>query len=172
MDAGHLFYIEPLDPSLAIRRIMVVSDDVRELIDGPWQDRTQEIRGNSLRANLEAFVTGDVIRLSMTPYRHGPAYMGLLDPPSSGHWDVRSRDPQPSLRVLGHFAELNVFVALVWRPRSKPFGNRAPLGNTKDLHWEIAKLQCDELWRDLFPEHAPKIGDTIDDFVSENKFLV
>lgn len=151
---------------------MVVSSEIRELLEGPWSNDTIQRRAYRLRADLEAFVIGQIISVSMTPYQHGTAYMGLLDPPERGFWDIRSRDPNPGLRVLGHFAETDLFVSLVWHPRSVEFDGRPPLGDVKELNWEHAKLQCEETWRDLFPEHTGKIGDTIDDLISEDKFLV
>ena len=44
---------------------MVVSPDVWQLLTGPWSDRSTERRGNKLRADLEAFVKGDFITLSL-----------------------------------------------------------------------------------------------------------
>ena len=57
--------------------------------------------------------------------------MGLLAPREDAFWDIRSRDPRPGLRVIGHFAETDVFVALVWRPRSVVFEGRLPLGEVE-----------------------------------------
>lgn len=169
---GRLFQIEPLDSSLEVRRVMVVSGEIQELLNGPWSNDALQRRANRLRADLEAFVIGQIISVSMTPYKAGKAYMGLLDPPERGFWDIRSRDPNPGLRVLGHFAETDLFVSLVWHPRSVEFAGRPPLGDTKEPNWELAKLQCEEQWQDLFPGHTAKIGDTIDDLISEDKFLV
>ena len=108
----------------------------------------------------------------MTPYRHKSAYMGLLDPPGRGFWDIRSRDPKPALRILGHFADVDLFVALVWHPRSVEVDGKPPLGEARGLNWEIAKLQCEEAWKELFPNHLPKTGEKIGDLIAENTFLV
>ena len=169
---GCLFHIEPLDPSSALKRVMVVSDEIWRLIDGPWSNKFLERRGNRLRADLEAFVKGDNLSISMTPYEHRVAYMGLLAPPERGYWDIRSRDPQPGLRVLGHFAKIDLFVALVWYPRSVEVDGRLPLKSSRGLNWEVAKLQCEEAWQKLFPSHMPQVREEISDLVSENTFLV
>lgn len=169
---GRLSHIEPLDHSLAVERNMVVSVEIRELIEGPWTSDTLERRAYRLRADLEAFAVGHVLGISMTPYQHKAAYMGLLDPPERGIWDIRSRDPKPGLRVFGHFAAVDLFVALVWHPRSLEIEGRLPLGGSQGLNWEIAKLQCEETWNDLFPNHSPRIGERISDFISENTVLV
>lgn len=167
-----LSLVVPLDPGSEVKRIMAVSEDIRGILDGPWPDLSMERRAYRLRADLEAFVSGHVLAVSRTPYEHRSAYMGLLDPPAAGFWDIRSRDPKPGLRVMGHFACVDLFVALVWRPRSVPFGGRSPLGDVQDLNWEMAKLQCEEAWKQLFPQHVPRTGGNIDDLISESKFLV
>ena len=169
---GRLHHIEPLDPSLAIERVMVVTDDIRALLEGPWSSDSLERRAYRLRADLEHFVRGQTIALSMTPHQHKTAYMGLLAPPEGGFWDIRSRDPQPGLRVLGHFAETNLFVAMTWHPRSVVLDGHPPLGGRHDLNWELAKLQCEDMWKALLPGHQPKTGAEIGDFISDNRFLV
>lgn len=172
VNAKRLHYVEPLDASLEVKRVMVVSDEVQKLLDGPWSTGSLARRANRLRADLEMFVRGQVLGISMTPYKHKSAYMGLLDPPERGFWDIRSRDPQPGLRVLGHFAEVDLFVAMIWHPRSVDVDGRTPLGTSRGLNWEIAKLQCEDAWKDLFPNHLPKTGEKIGDFISENTLLV
>lgn len=151
---------------------MVVSDEVRQLIDGPWPSDAMERRAYRLRADLESFVRGQVVALSLTPYAHKSAYMGLLAPTRDAFWDIRSRDPKPGLRVIGHFAEPDVFVALVWRPRSVVFEGRLPLGDVEGPNWDAAKSECREQWKALFPNHTPLIGETIGDYISENGLLV
>ena len=98
--------------------------------------------------------------------------MGLLAPRKDGFWDIRSRDPKPSLRVIGHFAETDVFVALVWRPRSVVFEGRVHLGEVQGPNWDAAKSQCREQWNALFPNHTPLTGENIGDYISENGLLV
>ncbi len=169
---GRLSLVAPLDPGSEVRRIMAVSEDIQRILDGPWPDSSMERRAYRLRADLEAFVAGNVLAVSRTPYEHRSAYMGLLDPPEAGFWDIRSRDPKPGLRILGHFACADLFVALLWRPRSVPSGDRPPLGDARDLNWEMAKLQCEEAWKRLFPHHIPMTGGNLDDLISERKFLV
>ena len=150
---------------------MVVTEDIQHLIDGPWKSQTLERRANRLRADLEMFVEGKHLTVSMTPYEHKTAYMGLLDPPKGGFWDIRSRDPRPSLRVFGHFAYVDWFVALAWRPRFVRIDGRDPLGDRKDIEWEFAKLECEEVWGKLFPNSKPRTGGQISDFISERAVL-
>ena len=169
---GRLHLVEPLDASLEVKRVMVVSDDIQNMLDGPWSTSGLERRAGRLRADLEMFVRGQFLTVSMTPYQHKTAYMGLLEPPKRGFWDIRSRDPKPGLRVLGHFADVDLFVALVWHPRSVEVDGRSPLRNAQGLNWEFAKIQCEEMWQEMFPNHRPRIREKISDFISEDAILV
>src|SRR5215475_8192816 len=73
-----------------VRRLFI-SNEIKDLIDGPWPDLTWERRCNRLRANLEAFVRGDVISLCLKGFVAKSAYMGRLDKPTDEVWDIRSR---------------------------------------------------------------------------------
>lgn len=72
---GRLHLIEPLDVSLEIKRTMVVSDEIQSLLDGPWSTLSLERRANRLRADLETFVIGQIVPVSMTPHQHKTAYL-------------------------------------------------------------------------------------------------
>ena len=170
--AGRLYPIRPVIPSDPVERTLVVAEDVNQLIEGPWENTAMERRANRLRADLEAFVKGDVIGISLIPFEHKAAYMGRLDKPEHEVWDIRSRDPKPSLRVLGRFGETDLFVGLVWRPRSVGWGKRKSLGEATSFEWEFAKLECEETWERLFPGRAPKHGADLHDYISDKAFLV
>lgn len=169
--AGELYQVRPMagDPT---ERTMIITKDIMQLLEGPWGTDSLERRANRLRADLESFVKGDPISVSMTPYEHKSAYLGLLDKPEHEVWDIRSRDPNPGLRVLGRFAETDVFVGLVWRPRSVNWGERNALGNGKSLEWEFAKLECEQEWDRLFPHHSAIHGADLGDYISTEAFLV
>lgn len=163
--AGKLFNIEPVIPGDPAVRTMVVSADINQLLEGPWESETLERRGNRLRANLEAFVKGDIIPVSLTPYEHRNAYMGRLYRPNDEVWDIRSRDPKPGLRLFGRFALPDVFIALNWVSRRE-------LGDVAALKWDFAILECQERWKELFPTNEPIHGDKIHDYISTNVVLV
>ena len=74
--AGRLYQVLLAIPGDPFERTLVISDEINQLIEGPWDSCTMERRANRLRADLEAFVKGDVIGVSLTPYVHKTAYMG------------------------------------------------------------------------------------------------
>jgi len=170
--AGTLHQIKPVVGSDPIDRTIIVANDIHSLLVGPWENETMERRANRLRADLETFVTGQIISVSMTPFEHKTAYMGLLDKPEHGVWDIRSRDPKPGLRVFGCFVETDVFIGFVWRPRSVRWRGRQPLGDRNDLTWELEKLECEDRWHKLFTGYTPQTGGDLRDFISHNAFLV
>lgn len=171
--AGDLFPVEPAMPDDPVRRSMVVSLEIRQLLNGPWWSRGMARRCNELRADLEAFVKGDVIAVCLVPRRARAAYMARLDRPVDEVWDIRSRDPRPALRVLGRFADRDLFVALTCASRSKDVAwlPRAPLGNGYSREWRDAIVECKAVWRQLLHPYEPIHGDYVHDYLS-NAFPV
>jgi hypothetical protein len=116
-------------------------------------------RAGQLHANLDLFIGGGIITVSMIPYKAGKSYMGLLDPPNDGIWDIRSRDPSPALRLLGGFAKKDVFVGLVLRERKQ-------LDVGKSREWSVAIGECKTEWRNRFLAYKPLCGDNFHDYLS------
>lgn len=170
--ANRLFEITPPIPGDPIERTMLVSAGIYSLLQGPWENRSIGRRAGRLRADLEVFVKGQVITVSLTPYQHKTAFMGLLDRPEDEVWDIRSRDPNPGLRLFGRFAEIEVFIALNWRPRSVKWLNQKPLGNSRSIDWHLEILECQQAWSKLFPNHTPISGVQIDDYISERAISI
>jgi len=168
-----LFILRPWLESDPVVRTMVVSEEIKDLIEGPWEDISWEERCNKLRADLEEFVKGSVLAVSLTPHRHKTAYMGRLKQPRDEVWDIRSRDPKPSLRVFGRFADRDIFVALFWSPRSVkiPHTQRLPLGDRHSIQWNSAIRECKAEWRKLFPTYEPIHGEHHDVYLT-NAFAV
>src|SRR4051812_40363654 len=111
---GRLMHLPPLIPSAPADRTMFVSHDVAAAVLGPWHDRRTATRFAQLRAQLDAFTEGRLISVALNPYdKDKKAYLALVDPISDGVWDIRSIDPSPSIRVLGCFAETDIFVSLI-----------------------------------------------------------
>src|SRR5689334_23804797 len=98
-----LFELSPSMPSDRHERTMYLSEQVNALIEGPWDGQKWANRCMRLRGNLDEFLKGDELTVSLEPYNHDTAYMGRLDRPIDEVWDIRSRDPSPGMRVLGRF---------------------------------------------------------------------
>jgi hypothetical protein len=151
-------------------RSIFVSDEVNSLFVGPWNNPEWEARCGLLRADLDRFTQGGVIAVAERPFRRGRhAFMRQLYRWREEVWEIRSRDPNPGIRVLGRFAETDVFIALTWH-------RRADLLGPQSRGWRDAIVDCKTKWRNLFPAYPPKSGDPNgvypDDYISANTFLV
>lgn len=91
---GRLLVFEPeFDSDELVRSLLLhpqLAADIRERVE-EWGRRVGRLQGD-----LESFVKGEHISLSMTPFEHKTAYMGLMDPIADGIWEIRSR-------VVTHF---------------------------------------------------------------------
>lgn len=168
--AGRLFPLEMELASDPVVRGIYLSEDLRGLIYGPWASENCHPRVMRLQADLEAFVKGETVSLCLEPYSAGKAFFGRLSDVSDEVWDIRSRSPKPGLRLFGSFAAPNQFVAFTWRPRSKPWNGRQPMGDRYDQEWEKMKAECLSQWNALFPRHKPMHGEDADDYVTETGF--
>jgi hypothetical protein len=86
-----------------------------------------------------------------------------LEPFRYEHWELRSLQPRPSLRVFGRFAMPDVFVGthVCERPR---------LGAKWSLNWELEKLACEEHWQAAgLPD--PFHADTYEVYLTDNASL-
>lgn len=139
-------------------------------LEADISERVQEWgrRVGRLQADFESFVKGDHISLSMTPFEHKTAFMGLMDPIKDGTWEIRSRDPKPGLRIFGKFPCADAFVALHWEPRSVRFGRRKPLGDRHSLQYQLALIETNTRWSVALPGLAPLVEGNYRDYVSTN----
>lgn len=127
-----LFELAPFDPDAKLIRRMCVSEHVAALLRDEGNDRA-----GYLLDDLSGFVKGNRIGISMRPRKAKVAYMGLLAPAADCKFDIRSRDPNPALRVIGSFRERDFFIGLVLRVRKI----------MNEPEWNRAITECDELWR-------------------------
>jgi hypothetical protein len=154
---------------------MLLSEEVKALLDGPWDNNDARYRAGRLRADLEDFIKGANLAVCLIPFAAKTAYMGILSPVTAGAWDIRSRDPSPALRVVGFFAEPDVFVGLRWGPRSQrvPWTTKPPLGPRDSREWRDIIVQCQTDWRNLFHTYSPITGDNVNEYFSDqNPFHV
>lgn len=146
-----LFQIHPYVPHTKIVRELYVSPSVKSYLE------SSQIRAGQLHGQLDSFIGGNKIVISMLPRNAGNAFFGLLEPPSNGLWDLRSIDPRPALRILGAFAKKDCFIGLVLRTRST-------LKTEKD--WDVAITECKREWRVRFHALLPLTGGIPNDHFS------
>ncbi len=155
-------------------RTMFVSEEIKTLLDGPWSHQDLRYRAGRLRADLEEFIKGSVIFICFEPFQAKVAYMGRLTPPEDSVWDIRSRDPAPALRVVGLFAETDLFIALRWAPRSRrvEWTTKPPLGPRDSREWRDIVVQCKTDWTNLFHAYPPVKGDDVNAYISDSVHVV
>ena len=119
-----------------IRR-MYITDELREALNNPSSEDVE--RFARLEADLGTFVTSPTI---------DPKYLQLLLPVRNGVWEIRSVRPRPSIRVVGLFADKDLFVAT-------QHYLRAPLGGFNTREWRDAIERAKATWTNLFPGYDP-----------------
>lgn len=149
---GRLFPLHPVMPASpgSTPRHMYLTEGVLSLLNGPWCSEEWEVRCGYLHADLDRFVQGGPLPIAKHPLSGGrSSYMRQLYRWREEVWEIRSRDPQPGIRVLGRFADTDVFVATSW-------WHRADLGGPGARAWRDAIIECKTQWKNLFPTYEPK----------------
>ncbi len=165
VNEGRLFLFIPDDPGACISRPLYLVEEIRTLVEGPWETVKDADRGGALRADLEHFTSGGMVSIAKTPYRAKTALLARLDPPGDEVWEIRSRSPRPGLRVFGRFAKTDIFVALEVKSRDA-------LGGPKDRSWRDEIVRSKAHWIRLFPSYPAHSGSTVHDYISNNLILV
>jgi hypothetical protein len=156
-DIGRLARFWPLLAVPKHRRAMYVSKSIEELLINSWDSPQQEFRWGYVLSDLTVFVRDPWITVAADPRRAKAAYMARLLPDGDEVWDVRCRDPHPGIRLLGRFAEKNVFIALTWE-------ERLPLGRFESDEWKAAISRCATEWN-LHFWSDPLRGNYPDDYL-------
>ena len=169
VEDGRLFPLKPVFKGDSIRRPMFMSEEVRDLIEGPWTSTAAATRCGKLRADLEAFVVGAELSICLLPYNAKDAQMGLLSPAKDGVWDVRSQGPSPGIRVLGRFARQDWFLALIPASRSRKvdYIARGPLDDRDSQAWDDVISDTRRLWQSLCPAYSGIGGDDAREYFSD-----
>lgn len=140
--------LEPSLPSVAMQRTMLCAPSVCEVIEESWSNH----RYGRLRNDLELFVSGGHITVSVDPYtKPKSCYMAPLDPVSDCLWDIRSRDPKPGVRVIGAFAQFDTFIALDIEQRDR-------LGGPESREWRDFIVRAKSIWAQLFAPYKSLEG--------------
>jgi hypothetical protein len=112
-----------------------------------------------LEADLARFIDGEVITIARG--KEGTCNFKPLSPSSHEVWEIRSRDPDPSIRIFGRFAFQDVFIAT-------NLAYRTLLGGLRSRGWAREIAICKATWTHLFPYLHPHSGDDISDYISSN----
>lgn len=154
-----LFFLSPAIPGSLVIRKMYISSEIKNMIFGPWDSLEWGERCGRLRQDFDHFIEGHKIDVAESPFKGKTSYLKRLEPQREEAWEIRSRDPEPSLRIFGRFADKNVFVALSWHKRADLLGPHS-------REWRDAIEQCKTEWRNLFPAYQPMTGAKLHDYVT------
>jgi hypothetical protein len=147
---GMLFPLIPQAPGTSAKRALLVYERLWEILRSPEGTDEWEKRVAELQADLELFAEG-------TPVH--PKYLFHLYPLRDAVWEIRSTRESPSIRVLGFFAEKDVFIAT-------NVALREELGGWQSREWRTVKRQAGARWRHIFHTYPPMKGSDIHTLVS------
>lgn len=147
---GMLHHILPRARGATVRRALFVTEGLHEVLTSPEGDLEWEERIAKLQADVEVFVQARTIT---------PKYLFLLYPAADAVWEIRSTTDQPSIRVLGLFADTDVFIAT-------NFALRETLGGWQSRDWKTVKRVARAEWRKLFNTYEPLKGTDVHKFVT------
>jgi len=140
-------------------RLIYAAPQLQMELKEAWSEAGVQDRIGRLMADFDHFSTGGLITVSTGSERH--AYMKQLDKLSEEVWEIRSRDPKPSLRIFGRFTEADVFIGT--HMCTRPY-----LGYPGSKEWRDEFERCKSEWRKLFQGYEPLSGEKINDYISEN----
>jgi len=130
----HELYALAILPKGAERlRKMFITADLHQAISNPQPHEVAMFA--RLESDLAVFVTSPSIDMG---------YLKLLKPLRNAVWEIKSPRPSPGLRVLGLFADRNVFIAM-------QHYRRVDLGKFGSREWRNAIELARASWRKLFP---------------------
>jgi hypothetical protein len=163
-DDGRLVLVEPLLP-VAHARVIYVTRELDEALaaGAEAEEGSTAHRIGLLQTDLDWFIAGELITVGYGKEDH--CRMKPLDPQDEEVWEIRSRDPKPSIRVFGRFSEPDVFIAthMAWRSELGAWGSQ---------EWATEIRRCKAAWRQLFPTYPPHSGVNVHDYVTENVVAV
>jgi hypothetical protein len=145
-----LFPLVPRAAGTAPRRAMFICQDIRAMLVTTHEDPEMEDRMGALQADLELFAEGQPV---------DPKYLFRLYPAEDCVWEIRSVRPEPSIRVLGLFADRDVFVAT-------NMALRETLGGWQSREWKNVKRTARAVWSQLFHTYQPLNSGNIHDLVT------
>jgi hypothetical protein len=148
---GRLFLLSPAMRSEPVVRCVFLSKEINDLVHGPWENKDAAEVFGKFRADLDSFLAGRVISVAKNPRKAKTAFLNRLENERGKVWEMRQRRPKPGIRILGGFAEKDIFIGLTWSPR-------APLLGYGSRNWRDAIEESKVSWRNLFLTWPP-MGD-------------
>jgi hypothetical protein len=163
--SGELWVFEPAVDGIASIRYLFLTREVHdEIFSDIWADPEFSDRFPLLAADLELFVSGEMIGAAMDPENKAvTAFIARLSPTERGIWAIRSREPKPSIRIFGAFIEVDTFVVL----RTEL---RGVLGGWGSKPWNDAIENAAARFYALFVPDQPLTGDNLDDYLGPETF--
>jgi hypothetical protein len=160
-----LFFLPPLLPGVAVVRELFVSEEIFRVANPPWPSTVMGRRYARMRTYLDAWTEGRLITVADHPYnKPRSTFMARIDPGADEVFDIRCRYPKPGIRVLGLFADCDLFVALTTTGHENLITGR---------DWRDEREACKAAWRRLFPTYQPFSGTTtLHDYISTNIYIV
>lgn len=155
---ARLFFLPPLIRSSSVVREMFVSEEINSVARPPFPSSKEGHRHAQMRAYLDAWTEGRRLTVADDPYKKPKATnLARTDPPVDEVFDFRCIDPKPGIRVLGCFADFNLFVALTWNHRENLDHDKA---------WRDEIERCKAAWRRLFHPYPPFKGSNLNAYLS------
>jgi hypothetical protein len=145
-----LFPLLPKAAGSAPHRALFLTEDIWSMLSTQHGDDELEERMGFLQADLEQFAEGQSI---------DPRYLFLLYPSSECVWEIRSVRPNPSIRILGLFAAIDVFIATNMALREN-------LGGWQSRDWKDVKRLARTRWAQLFHTYKPLSSTDVSDLVT------
>lgn len=146
---GLLVTLMPSRGKSSLRVILAKPDLAHELSD-PWADQATALRITRLRRELDHFLEGEFVDHN---------YIKPLFPRTEEVWEIRSVKPKPSIRILGRFAEKDVFIALFQEDRN-------PLGGKDSPEWKRVIRATKAKWTAVFNQYPPHSGENHNEYLS------
>jgi hypothetical protein len=165
-ESEQLFRLKPLDGDPAARTVLL-SKEMNDLIEGPWEEGEEANRLARLLATLQNIVAGRRLVVCLTPHEARRANIGRLCPIDDSIWDIRCLD-KSALRVFCAFVEKDVLFAVTCRPRSVEIDwlRWLPLGDRNSKEWKRGIAAAKLEWIKLFPTYDRVSGDNLDAYLS------
>lgn len=158
-----LFRLEPIISDQPHHRQIFVARDLYALLSPPWRTYADGVRWGIHRRQLDRFLMGVPVSVRKPGNNDADSFLAKLHK-TDGIWEMRGVSPPPAIRILGYFAEKDVFIALVWRRRKDLKGWRSP-------EWRQATGETVAAWVGLFGAASPLRSNNPNDHLTRFRLI-